>query len=655
MKIRIRAKLFRKEHATQKPGPFENPDFGTADGQNPPPRPHPYQASHFLLPSWKENRRSRLGPFSASLCFHVLLAFGLVAVGESVPPIRAELIPEVQITTPADHAITWYQWSKELPPILPLEDSETPEGGWPAHRNPQRIVASDSEVQSNRQMIWSADPRIELQEDIAAPNVVAVIAAASKRSRFEMESAEQHQTRDVLPVSDPAPLIEAALEIPAQVDFRAQFIRLQPLRYKASRREFSRPGDDTLTVERSPDIESPTPGGLDVAQFHPAAPLRFRMNTPQPETPGPRALAAGRAPSVEVGPAAFPLQSALLPSTPKLRFRLPAHTARAPARSVLGRSSAGLFLDGRVGAPALGSGGTDFVVWAAQDRMAQLLGGHGPPRAGPQGGSTTGSGGGLLGKSFASGVEDRSDGAMGSQNASESGAASASSGGESGDRPGRNQAGSATLAAVGINPDPDAPIPGPGVRRRGRFSAGPDGGDGVGESLGTGKGPGGPAVVRVPGLSVTPPAPMVATFGQGGSMPEFGSGKAIAFNPDRTVAQPKGSLEARGVDSRPVKIGERLDILAKGLGRIHALNESFVQEGAFVRPPTKSLPKVYIGGIEAQVLSSGWSLEFTGVDEVSVIVPEGVNPGDEVAVWVELEGARSREDVTIAVADAGPP
>ncbi len=655
MRIRIRVKLFRTGHAAQNPEPFEHSHCREAGSQNPPLIPRPPHSSDFLFSGWKEDRRSRLGPFSASLCFHVLLAFGLVAVGESVPPIRAELIPEVQVTTPADHVITWYQWSNELPHILPLEDSETREEGRPAHPNPQRIVASDTEAQSNRQMIWSADPPIELQEDIAAPNVVAVIAAAPERSRFEMELAEQHQVRDALPVSDPAPLTDAAPEIPAPVDFRAQSIRLQPLRYGASRRELSIPGDDALTAERPPDIESATPAGLDVAQFHPAAPLRFRMNTPQPETPGPQALAAGRAPSVEVGPAAFPLQSALLPSTPRLRFRMPAHTARAPARSVLGRSSAGLFLDARVGPSAAGSAGTDFVVWAAQDRMAQLLGGHGPPRAGPQGGSATGLGGGLQGKSVAGGGEDRAARAMGSENASESGAASASSGGESGDRPGRNQAGSATLAVVGINPDPNAPIPGPGVRRRGRFAAGPDGGDRVRESLGTGKGPGGPAVVRVPGLSVTPPPPMVATFGQGGSMPEFGSGKAIAFNPDRTVAQPKGSLEARGVDSRPVKIGERLDILAKGLGRIHALNESFVQEGAFVRPPTKSLPKVYIGGIEAQVLSSGWSLEFTGVDEVSVIVPEGVDPGDEVGVLVELEGARSRDDVTIAVADAGPP
>ena len=261
MKIRIRAKLFRKERATQKPGPFENSDFGTADGQNPPPRPHPYRASHFLLPSWKENRRSRLGPLTASLCVHVLLAFGLVAVGESVPPIRAEVIPEVQITTPADHAITWYQWSKELPPILPLEDSETREGGRPAHRNPQKIVASDTEAQSNRQMIWSADPRIELQEDIAAPNVVAVIAAAPERSRFEMESAEQHRPGAALPVSEPSPLIEAALDIPVHMDSQAESFRPQPLRYEASPREFSGPGDDALTVERSPDIESPTPGG----------------------------------------------------------------------------------------------------------------------------------------------------------------------------------------------------------------------------------------------------------------------------------------------------------------------------------------------------------------------------------------------------------
>ena len=640
MRIRFRVRLFRKEHASQNPQPFEHSDSGAASSQN--PRLLPHQASDLLLPRWKEYRRSRLGSFSASLCLHVLLVFALVSIGRSVPPIRAELALDVQTTTIGDHDITWYQWSAELPPILPVENPEAGEEGRPTHRQSQKIVANDTGAQSNRQMIWSADSPIELQEDIAAPNLVALSEAARESLRFEMEIAEQLQTREALPVSDPAPLIEATPEIPAGVNFQSASIRPpQPPLFQVPLRELSVPAEDALTVERPPEIEALTPAGPDVAQFRPTAPLRFWMNARQPEPPAPQALGpAGRAPLGDVGPTAFPLQSALLPATRRLRFRMPAHTARAPARSVLGRSSAGSFLDARVGASVAGTTGTDFVVWLAQARMTQLVDGHGPPRVVSQGEGTGRPSGGIFG-------ENPAAGAIGSTSGS---TPPFSPGGSDGGAPGVKQGGSPELAVVGINPDRNAPFPGPGVRQRGRFSTGPDGGDGVSDSLGAGKGPGDGGVVRVPRLSVTPPPPMVATFGQGGSMPEFGSGYAIAFNPDRTLAQPKGCLEARGVDSRPVKIGERLDILAKGLGRIRALNESFVQDSAFVRPATKSLPKVYIGGVEAAVLSSGWSLEFTGVDEVSVIVPEGVIPGDEVVVLVELEEAQSRDDVTIAVA-----
>ena len=639
MRIRIRVKPFREERATRNPGPLDPSDSRPAGSESLPAPSHPRQPFDFLLGHQQERRPSRVGPFSASLCFHGLLVLALVTIGRSVPPIRAELALDVRTTTVGDHDITWYQWSRELPPILPLEGPETDDEGRPSHRQPQRVVASDIEAQSSRQMIWSADPQIELQEDIAAPNAVALNEVAAERSRLDMERAAQYQTRQALPVSDPAPLIEATPEISAQVGFQVESIRPQPLRYEVSPRELLRPRDDVLTAERPPDIASSTPVGLDVAQFHPAAPLRFRINSLQSEAPVQQALEATRAPSVDVEATAFPLQSALPPTTPRLRFRMSAHTARAPARSVFGRNSAGPFLHARVGASTSGTTGTDVVVWLAQARITQLVDGYGPPRVVSRGEGAGRPSGGISGENPAAGAIGSTSGAT----------PPFSPGGSDGGAPGVRQGDSPALAVAGINPDPSAPFPDPGVRRRGRFSAGPDGGDGSGDSLGAGEGPGGPAVMRVPRLSVMPP-PMVATFGESGSMPEFGSGHAIAFNPDRTVAQSKGCLEARGVDSRPVKIGEKLDILAKGLGRIRALNESFVQDSAFVRPPTKSLPKVYIGGVEAPVLSSGWSLEFTGVDEVSVIVPKGVIPGDEVAVLVELEGAQSRDDVTIAVA-----
>jgi uncharacterized protein (TIGR03437 family) len=64
------------------------------------------------------------------------------------------------------------------------------------------------------------------------------------------------------------------------------------------------------------------------------------------------------------------------------------------------------------------------------------------------------------------------------------------------------------------------------------------------------------------------------------------------------------------------------------------------------------MPRVLIGGVEAQVLFSGMSPQFVGVYQVNVIVPGGVQPGDAVSLVIEIGGLQSRQDVTIAVAPA---
>ena len=161
-------------------------------------------------------------------------------------------------------------------------------------------------------------------------------------------------------------------------------------------------------------------------------------------------------------------------------------------------------------------------------------------------------------------------------------------------------------------------------------------------------------VVTVDGVSsdpvevpLSPAAPGVFTF-------DSGPGRAVAINnADGTVAQPEGSLAGAGISTKPVTAGDVLIILATGLGPVTPTAEtgehSLDEQGAFVQRDTTFQPKVFIGGVEAQVLFSGLSPEFVGVYQVNVFVPGGVEPGDTVSLVIEVNGVRSREDVTIAV------
>lgn len=158
------------------------------------------------------------------------------------------------------------------------------------------------------------------------------------------------------------------------------------------------------------------------------------------------------------------------------------------------------------------------------------------------------------------------------------------------------------------------------------------------------------AVVRVNGvgseatpLSIAPTAPGLFTA-------DFGAGRAIAVNPDGTLAQPQGSLGA----SRPAAIGETIVLYASGLGETNPPGitgeDSLEDDGSFVRRDVTAPVRVLIGGVEATVVFAGLSPQFVGVYQLNVTVPPGLEPGDAVSIVVEAGGRSSRGDVTIAVA-----
>jgi len=159
-------------------------------------------------------------------------------------------------------------------------------------------------------------------------------------------------------------------------------------------------------------------------------------------------------------------------------------------------------------------------------------------------------------------------------------------------------------------------------------------------------------IVTVDGMDSEPVEVLLAEVNPGIFTFDFGPERAVAFLPSGVLAQPVGSFP--NATSRPIQIGEVLVILATGLGPLTGPpsisgDNSLDESGAYVRRDTAFTVRVLIGGQEAQVLFSGSSPQFVGVNQVNVIVPEGVEPGTEVTLILEVNGVQSRTDVTIAV------
>lgn len=124
-----------------------------------------------------------------------------------------------------------------------------------------------------------------------------------------------------------------------------------------------------------------------------------------------------------------------------------------------------------------------------------------------------------------------------------------------------------------------------------------------------------------------------------------GAGYAIAINADGSVAAPAGAIS--GITTRPAKVGDVVIILATGLGPV----DSPIANGAASTDKlrrTTTTPTVLIGGQPAQLLFSGLSPQFTGVNQLNVMVPD-VTAGDKVPVQIQMDGIITTDQVVMAV------
>ena len=152
-------------------------------------------------------------------------------------------------------------------------------------------------------------------------------------------------------------------------------------------------------------------------------------------------------------------------------------------------------------------------------------------------------------------------------------------------------------------------------------------------------------VVTANGTLLPPFHASIAPAGPGVFTAQSGTGQAIAINnADGSLAGPSGSIP--GVALHPASAGDVLLILCTGLGAV----SPNVADGAAASDGVRNSllsPTVLIGGQPAQVLFSGLAPQFVGVNQINVVVPQGVT--GIVPLQIALGGITTSDQVTIAV------
>jgi minor extracellular serine protease Vpr len=150
-------------------------------------------------------------------------------------------------------------------------------------------------------------------------------------------------------------------------------------------------------------------------------------------------------------------------------------------------------------------------------------------------------------------------------------------------------------------------------------------------------------VVSHDGVSSAPTPVTIGPFSPG----IFASGtQAIAVNLDGTLAWPANSVA--GLTTHPAPRGSTIILYATGLGAVDHPPADGAASGS-VLAQTLTPPQVMIGGMSAQVAFSGLAPQFVGVNQLNVVIPSNVNPGNTIPVQLLLGGITSPITITLAV------
>ncbi len=452
-------------------------------------------------------RRGAIPSFLLSAALHSTLVWIVWQVNPH-PAIREFRAPTIEmILAEEDRKIVWYAPKAELPAVSPVEpNTATPDADAPRYKLPQRITANAPDPQSDKQMIVSDAPEISIEQDLDLPNMLSWKAPEVERPRFQPTEPKLVLPADLSIRREAAPEVETSS---ASALAQQKFEELARIRYRAQQqRAAAEAKRQELLADDAPEIASAptTLASLDAVRFEELARLRYRgganATRPTPNAP-PTTLSAGQAPTISATRATQPgIAVGEMRGLSRLRYRSGGgspQTESAPT-PVLGADQAAP----QVGATAGGSSGAAAIGadFAELSRLRYRAASGGTNGAAVNGAATPSLGGGSAPTvSRGRGSAGRSTGNLAAVTLARPGAPPAGLGAPGGDQSG-GTGGDRNLVVAGVNPSNRLPDAFPRGSRRGRFSAGPDGGKG-----GDSRGAGGEqtAGLRVPNLSIEGP------------------------------------------------------------------------------------------------------------------------------------------------------
>jgi uncharacterized protein (TIGR03437 family) len=145
----------------------------------------------------------------------------------------------------------------------------------------------------------------------------------------------------------------------------------------------------------------------------------------------------------------------------------------------------------------------------------------------------------------------------------------------------------------------------------------------------------------------------VAQFSPGIFSIPAGAGYAVAINnSDQSIAAPAGAIP--GITTHPAKAGDVMIMYANGLGPVSLTGNAPASPptlGAASLDATRytlTVPQVMIGGTPAQVIFSGLTPQFVGINQINFVVPS-VTPGSSIPIQLVEGGITSTNQVVIAI------
>lgn len=124
--------------------------------------------------------RIRPSSFVFSILFHVVVVSGLLFLPHIESEDQAHKKPIFEeLIQPEENKIVWYTPPKK---VLPDVSAQQRIGTFPQPRAPQKasiaIIATAPKPKSVKQFIWQRVPKVEIRQDVAAPNLIARAAMA---------------------------------------------------------------------------------------------------------------------------------------------------------------------------------------------------------------------------------------------------------------------------------------------------------------------------------------------------------------------------------------------------------------------------------------------------------------------------------------------